>query len=152
MTRGDRLAPLTARLSDPCGIASGVWGACCAAPGVADATRRWMVVVLMGAFLLASCGGPEPPLPESLVGLSRDEIRRLLGEPDANRDLTLTGDPFFGPQERLAGLVPPGSTVEEWQYEWGQERLYVWFYGGEASSRTDWTVILSAKVPRDAVY
>jgi hypothetical protein len=66
--------------------------------------------------------------------------------------IILPDHPFFGPQEGLANLVPPGTEFEEWVYEIGDEVLYVWFFGEADEPREDWLVLATARYPKDAVF
>jgi hypothetical protein len=75
-----------------------------------------------------------------------------LGEPDQTQDFKIPDGPFFGPQEGLADLVPSGTVIEEWIYEFGDEVLHVWFAGPVDEPREDWVVLDTANHPKDAVY
>ena len=85
-------------------------------------------------------------------GLSKDEVIASLGEPDQTREFILPDVPFFGPQESLVNLVAPGTVIEEWVYEIGDEVLYVWFSGEVDQLREDWLVLATARHPKDAVF
>ena len=103
-------------------------------------------------IVLAGCSISPSPLSEIEKGSSKDEVITSLGEPDQTQDFVLPDVPFFGPQESLVNLVPPGTMIEEWVYEIGDEVLYVWFAGEEDELREDWLVLDTARHPKDAVY
>jgi hypothetical protein len=75
----------------------------------------------------------------------------LLGQPDEMNVSALPEAGFFGPQENLLSMIPAGASYEEWVYEIGESDLYVWF-AGEEGAQEDWTVILTGKYPKDAVW
>ena len=52
----------------------------------------------------------------------------------------------------MIDLAPPGTLVEEWVYEIGDEELYIWFTGDENEAREDWLVLDLGRYPKGAVY
>jgi hypothetical protein len=104
------------------------------------------------AVVLAGCS-PTSSVP-SEVGKdsSKEDVIASFGKPDQTQDFILPDEPFFGPQESLANLVPAGTVIEEWRYEIGDEVLYVWFTGENDDLREDWLVLATARYPKDAVY
>lgn len=115
--------------------------------------RLGLLAVLGAAVLLvtASCASIRRPPATVQVGQSREAVIQTLGEPDEIRDFAVPDAPFFGPQERLQELLPPGSPVEEWRYASGDDVRYIWF-SGNPGSRDEWRVVDSAVYPADAVY
>jgi len=109
-------------------------------------------LLALSALLVAGCQGNQNALVEPEVGLTRQEVKDALGEPDATQEFVMPDGSFFGPQEKLDGLVPAGSTVEEWRYELGDDVMYVWFYGDSGAGSDGSKVIATAIVPKDAVY
>ncbi len=106
---------------------------------------------LLAIALLAACGGTEPP-EELRVGATRSQVVAALGEPDEREDFLMPDGGFFGPQEALTRLVPPGEIVEQWVYQKGDELTYVWFAGRAGAERVSWTVVAFSTAPADAVY
>ena len=89
---------------------------------------------------------------EITQGASKEDVRALYGEPDRTQEFILPEVPFFGPQEGLINLVPPGTTIEEWVYEIGDEELYIWFTGNNDEARENWLVLDLGRYPKGAVY
>ena len=109
-------------------------------------------VIFIIAVVLVGCSPTSLPPSEVGKGSSKGEVIASLGEPDQTQDFMLPDEPFFGPQESLANLVPAGAVIEEWVYEIGDEVLYVWFTGEVDELREDWLVLVTAKYPKDAIY
>jgi len=108
--------------------------------------------LLLVAGLTSSCDLISQRPAEIEAGFSRDEVLDALGEPDMVQDFILPDQPFFGPQEGLADIVPPGRVVEEWRYESEETIRLVWFTGEPEADREDWTVIATVSYPAGAVY
>jgi hypothetical protein len=109
-------------------------------------------VILIIAALLVGCS-PISSVPSEIgKGSSKGDVIASLGEADQTQDFILPDEPFFGPQESLANLVPAGTVIEEWVYEVEDEVLYVWFTGEDDDLREDWLVLVTARYPKDAVY
>ena len=98
-------------------------------------------VIILFSVAIAGCSSFSLPPSEIEQGSTRDEVIAVLGEPDQIQDFILPDVPFFGPQEGLANLVLPGTVIEEWVYEIGDDVVYVWFSGDVDQQREDWLVI-----------
>jgi len=85
-------------------------------------------------------------------GSSKADILALYGEPDRTQEFIIPDEPFFGPQEDLIDLVPPGTLIEEWVYEIGDEELYIWFTGKDGEARENWLVLDLGRYPKGAMY
>ena len=107
--------------------------------------------VLLGLILFTTACAPASTT-EILPGQTMAQVRAAAGEPDENQEFTLPSEPFFGPQERLANLLPAGTQVEEWRYLIEDEVTYVWFAGETGASRETWTVVDTATYPADVVW
>lgn len=108
-------------------------------------------IFLVTAFLVAC--SPAATSPAKITqGSSKEDVIALYGEPDRTQEFIIPDEPFFGPQEGLANLVPPGTMIEEWVYEIGDEELYIWFTGDNSETREDWLVLDLGKYPKGAVY
>jgi hypothetical protein len=108
--------------------------------------------ILLVIPFMVGCS-PTPTVPAEIVqGSSKDDVIALYGEPDRTQEFIIPEEPFFGPQEGLINLVPPGTTIEEWVYEIGDEELYIWFTGEEDEAREDWSVLDLGRYPKGAVY
>lgn len=114
--------------------------------------QRMIILSTLTASMLSGCSGRVINQTEIKAGLSRTEVTRILGDPDQVNEFILPDGPFFGPQEGLTGLVPPGQLVEEWVYHTNGEVRYVWFWGEDGQDSADWSVILTSVYPKDAVY
>jgi hypothetical protein len=104
-------------------------------------------------ILVVGCSPAAPPTPVEIApGSSREDVIALYGEPDHTQEFNIPDEPFFGPQEGLINLVPPGTTIEEWVYEIGDEELYIWFTGDSDEAHENWLVLDVGKYPKGAVY
>ena len=103
------------------------------------------------AFLVG-CSPVASPSVEITRGSSKADVRALYGEPDRTQEFIIPDEPFFGPQEGLINLVPPGTIIEEWVYEIDDEELYIWFTGDGDKAREDWPVLDLGRYPKSAVY
>ena len=103
-------------------------------------------------LVLVSCSLDTSSSGEIEVGFSRDDVIDANGQPAAIQDFVLPDQPFFGPQESLASLLPPGVVVEEWVYELNGEILYVWFASESGEPREGWLVIATGIYPAGAVF
>jgi hypothetical protein len=111
---------------------------------------RLSLLCLLLAGLASGCAAQRGNPGDILPGMSRADVTNLLGRPDAVNAGTLPEGPFFGPQESLTAVLPPGADYEEWIYPVGEDDCYVWFAGEGA--RENWRVVLTAAYPRDAVF
>jgi len=112
-------------------------------------------IILPFLFLvvaLVSCSSDTASADDVEVGFSRQEVIETMGQPAATQEFMLPDQPFFGPQEGLASLLPPGTVVEEWVYELDGEILYVWFASESAEPREQWRVISTGIYPEGAVF
>ena len=113
---------------------------------------RCFAMLIFLLFCLSGClpGGRSADKIE--VGMTRADVRAHLGEPEEIQPFFLRDERLFGPQEELIGLVPFGTTVEEWVFRIGDDNFYVWFGGEPDQPAADWTVIAVARYPVDAVF
>ena len=79
--------------------------------------------MLVLTIFLVACSPFPAPTSEVTQGPSKEEVIALYGEPDRVQDFILPDEPFFGPQEGLSSLVPPGTVIKEWVYEIEDEEL-----------------------------
>ena len=108
--------------------------------------------ILLLIALLVGCSPVASPPAEITQGSSKADVRALYGEPDRMQEFIIPNEPFFGPQEGLIGLVPPGTLIEEWVYEMDDEELYIWFTGDNDKARENWLVLDLGRYPKGAVY
>ena len=108
-------------------------------------------LIFLMAFIVG-CSPVSTPPTEITRGSSKEDVIALYGEPNRTQEFTLPEEPFFGPQEGLANLVSPGTVIEEWVYEIGDEELYIWFTGDNDVAREDWRVLDLGRYPKGAVY
>lgn len=113
---------------------------------------RAIHLLASAALLMAGCSRPQTPPVEVEAGLTLEEVRDALGEPDEIQEFVMPDGPFFGPQEALSGLVPAGSLIEEWRYELDDEVRFVWFYEDPASGQEGRRLVATIIVPKDAIY
>lgn len=105
-----------------------------------------VLLAIVGCFSTSS--SPD----EVEIGFSRDEVIEVMGEPSTIQDFVLPDEPFFGPQEGLERLIPPGTVVEEWIYELDEEVMYIWFASESGLPREEWLVIEIGVYPVGAVF
>lgn len=116
-----------------------------------ERTLQFLLIILM-VLVIAGCSSAPSSPAEVEIGFSRDEVIEIMGEPATTQDFVLPDQPFFGPQEGLASLLPPGTVVEEWIYELDEEVMYVWFAGESGLPREEWLVIETGLYPAGAVF
>ncbi len=85
-------------------------------------------------------------------GLSRLEVEKLVGEPNATRNDVVPDRPYWGPTEGLASVIGNHAPYEEWQYKDSQYDYYIWFSTTEGKPKEEWVVIGKAKYPQGAVF
>jgi len=110
------------------------------------------IVIFLLMVSLIGCSPASTPPSEITQGSSKEDVLALYGEPDRTQEFVIPDKPFFGPQEGLIDLVPPGTVIEEWVYEIGDEELYIWFTGNGDEPREDWLVLDLGRYPKGAVY
>lgn len=86
------------------------------------------------------------------TGMSRVEVRNIMGKPDEISVTMLPLSPFSGPQETLLQYIQPGDAFEEWRYISGAKIYLVWFASTEIKPRNSWTVLSKASYPAGATY
>ena len=85
-------------------------------------------------------------------GMSRAQVKSILGEPERSSVAALPQTPFFGPQESLVNILKPGTSFEEWQYT-DRETIYlIWFGSTEEEPEERWTVVTKSSYPKGAVF
>jgi hypothetical protein len=108
--------------------------------------------ILVAIACLVGCSPPPTAPAEIIQGSTKDDVIALYGEPNRTQEFIIPDEPFFGPQEGLINLVPPGTTIEEWVYDIGDEELYIWFSREEDATRDEWRVLDLGRYPKGAVY
>jgi len=74
-------------------------------------------------FLLTMCTAPTtPPLKVRLIGLSIDQVKAELGQPDA--ETTMTKAPDFGPYP--ASVAPGDSCINLYYSDYQGEQVHVY--------------------------
>ena len=112
----------------------------------------FVIYLLAILILLTSCLKTQNPELKLKTGLSQDEVRHLLGQPNEMRDFVMPDGAFFGPQEILSGVIPAGGLVEEWRYIEDDEVMYLWFYSATKEGKDKMKLISTSTVPKDAIY
>ncbi|HDL20503.1 MAG TPA: hypothetical protein ENH30_04405 [Nitrospirae bacterium] len=85
-------------------------------------------------------------------GMSREQVRSILRNPDLSTVAVLPKSPFFGPQESLVHFLKPGTSFEEWQYTDGGTIYLVWFCGAKEEPRESWRVVTKFSYPKGVVF
>lgn len=86
------------------------------------------------------------------AGMSRTEVRNIMGKPDEISVTMLPLSPFTGPQEPLLHYLQPGDAYEEWRYITDSKIYLIWFASTRIKPRNDWTVISTTSYPAGAVF
>ncbi|MEK6777098.1 MAG: hypothetical protein AABY87_09480 [bacterium] len=85
-------------------------------------------------------------------GMSRENVKGIMGKPERSDTGALPKRPFFGPQESLTQFLKPGDPYEEWQYS-DRETIYlIWFGSVSHGPQEIWKVITKSSHPRGAVF
>jgi hypothetical protein len=85
-------------------------------------------------------------------GMSREQVRSILGEPEHLTRAVLPQSPFFGPQEALVHFLKPGASYEEWQYTDGETIYLIWFGSKQEEPQESWTVVTKFSYPKGVVF
>lgn len=86
------------------------------------------------------------------TGMSRIEVRNIMGKPDQISVSMLPLSPFSGPQEALLQYIQPGDAFEEWRYITDSKIYLVWFASTEIKPRNSWTVLSKTGYPVGTVF
>ncbi len=100
---------------------------------------------------LSSCSF-ESKFSQVKPGLTRSEIKNLLGDPMVIQNGVTTDQPFWGPQEGLDGILGVGAPFEEWLYKEGDQNYYIWFGAKSGKPKSSWLVIRNNKYPEGVVF
>ena len=84
--------------------------------------------------------------------MGREEVVRLLGEPDKKTDAVIPNGPFWGPQEYLTSILHANAPYEEWQYQRKKEIFLIWFGSVEPKPKRAWKVIGKNTYPEGTVF
>ena len=111
---------------------------------------------IIGPLLLLLACASSPILAQDFArvksGMSREQVRSILGNPELSMVAALPRPPFFGPQESLVQYLKPGTSYEEWQYS-DEENIYlVWFGGTVDELQETWTVVSKFSYPKGVVF
>ena len=86
---------------------------------------------VVAAGLLLACAA-DPGLDErSFTGMSLEEVRAALGEPDRVEEVRKTANHVFGPIEGLWDRAETGEAIVTWVYEARNGRKELYFIEGE---------------------
>jgi len=75
-----------------------------------------IAVPLLFLFFCTSSQILAQNFPAVKSGMSRKEVRSVLGSPELTTVAVLPKSPFFGPQESLATFLKAGASYAEWRY------------------------------------
>ena len=85
-------------------------------------------------------------------GMTRGEVRALLGVPSQQKLDVLPEGPFFGPQEGIdPALLNAEREYDEWRYDAGGTIYLIWF-GDPKRPQGTWPVIGTTSYPKGAVF
>lgn len=97
--------------------------------------------------VLLLCGCSNGPLSDSVsVGQGKDEIRKILGEPQSVETSIKRNEVIWGPEEEFWDDIPKGSELEKWCYEQSDGNLNLYFVDGRDK------LGYKAFVPKGVVY
>lgn len=87
-----------------------------------------------------------------LIGMTRSEVRKRLGEPAAVRAGNLPKGPFWGPHEGIdINALNSLREYEEWRYE-DEDSVYLIWFGDRTKEKIAWRTIGKTSYPRGAVF
>lgn len=113
----------------------------------------FILIVLMS--LVSACASSETPVKsfsEVKSGMSKTQVRNIMGNPELFTVTVLPQQPFFGPQESLVKFLKPGASFEEWQYT-DEETIYlIWFSSTKKEPQENWTVVTKFSYSKGAVF
>jgi hypothetical protein len=88
----------------------------------------------------------------AVPGMTKTEVRAVLGAPARQKLDVLPEGPFFGPQE---GIDPASLNAEreydQWQYDDGDTIFLIWFADPKLPEES-WPVIGTTSYPKGAVF
>jgi len=111
--------------------------------------------IIAPLLLLLACASTQSlaqEFAEVKSGMSREQVRSILGTPVLSTVAVLPQPPFFGPQESLVNFLKPGASFEEWQYTAGDTIYLVWFSGTDEETQENWTVVTKFSHPKGVVF
>jgi hypothetical protein len=90
-----------------------------------------MTVLLLVSTSASICGCSNgPPSDSVLVGQSKDDVRKILGDPQAIETSIKRNEVIWGPEEEFWDDIPEGSELETWSYELRDGNLNLYFING----------------------
>lgn len=111
-----------------------------------------LIVSLSLVFVCTSSETFGQNFSEVKSGMSRSQVRSIMGTPEHVTVAVLPLQPFFGPQESLVKFLKPGASFEEWQYTDGETIYLIWFGSTEQEAQENWTVVTKISYPKGAVF
>ena len=86
------------------------------------------------------------------TGMSRQNIKSIMGKPERADAGVVPQSPFFGPQEALLSVLKPGASFEEWQYTDAENIYLIWFGSINDEPQDKWGVVTKFGYPKGAVF
>ena len=123
--------------------------------------RRVIIALMLGLLILSLPGcrddgtssserkrtpGSQATWSDVEIGMSRERVKALLGEPSGTEILIKQTDSIWGPQEEWWHRVGMGDTLHTWLYEIPDEGSFAVFWNDSD------TVSFTAFMPEGVVY
>jgi hypothetical protein len=116
---------------------------------------KMLFKLIVSMSLVLACASSETfgqDFSEVKSGMSKAQVRSIMGNPEYFTMAVLPRPPFFGPQESLVKFLKPGASFEEWQYTDGETTYLIWFGSTEEEPQENWTVVTKFSYPKGAVF
>ena len=107
---------------------------------------RTILLFLILINLFASCSQKKDISTLIKRGQTREQIKKILGEPEEIKSFKKASDIIWGPEEAFWNEIPSGAVHEVWRYKDSGGRLNLYFIDGNDS------LSFQAYVPNGVVY
>ena len=105
-----------------------------------------ITVFTMFCLIFHSCQSKPPEKKSVQVGMNKQEVQTVLGEPARIDTLVKRDEIIWGAEEAFWDELPMETRLEIWIYESGENELRIYFIAGSD------TLSYRTVSPRDAVY
>ena len=119
---------------------------------------KWPIKIIMPVFVVSLCLAcvSTRTLAQNFssiqTGMSRQNVKSIMGKPERADVGVVPQPPFFGPQEALLGVLKPGASFEEWQYTDAENIYLIWFGSINDEPQDNWRVVTKFGYPKGAVF
>jgi len=104
------------------------------------------IILVIIILLASSCSEKKNTSTLVEIGQTKEQIRKVLGEPFEIRNFNKTSTVIWGPEEEFWDKIPNGKMLEVWHYKDSNGQLNLYFV-----ERNDY-LSYKAYVPNNVVY